>query len=199
MVEAAAELLAAEGPPALSTRRLAAMVGASTSAVYTHFGGMDGLVRAVVHEGFSRLHDRLALVAPTEDPVTDLILLAHAYRATAQQHPHLYAVMYGTAAVDGFSPNDDDRQLARYTLSCLVSAVRRAMAARRLRHADPHLVARQLWITLHGLVTLELGRYLADPHDAGTCHDAQLRTFLLGAGDRAEEIERSLATAHRRP
>jgi AcrR family transcriptional regulator len=198
LVEAAAVLLAAEGPAALSTRRLAAMVGASTSAVYTRFGGMDGLVRAVVHEGFSRLHDRLALVAATDDPVADLILLARAYRAAARQHPDLYAVMYGTAAVDGFSPNDDDRRLAQYTLSFLVAAVRRAMAARRLRHADPHLLARQLWISLHGLVTLELGRYLADPHDADTCHDAQLRTFLLGAGDRAEGIDHSLTTARRR-
>ncbi|HEY0806715.1 MAG TPA: helix-turn-helix domain-containing protein, partial [Pseudonocardiaceae bacterium] len=75
LVDAAARLLAEEGPAALSTRRLAAAVGTSTMAVYTHFGGMDDLVRAMVREGFARLHERMARVRATDDPVADVITL----------------------------------------------------------------------------------------------------------------------------
>ena len=73
LVEAAADLLSEEGPAALSARRLAREAGTSTMAVYTHFGGMPALVRAVVAEGFARLYDRVAEVEPSDDPLADLI------------------------------------------------------------------------------------------------------------------------------
>jgi AcrR family transcriptional regulator len=69
LIEAAARLLADEGPAGLSTRRLAAEVGTSTMAVYTHFGGLPELVRAVVREGFKRLGDHLSAVSETDDPL----------------------------------------------------------------------------------------------------------------------------------
>ena len=52
-------------------------------AVYTHFGGMPALVRAVDPEGFQRLYDRVAEVEPSDDPLTDLIASGVAYRAYA--------------------------------------------------------------------------------------------------------------------
>jgi AcrR family transcriptional regulator len=198
LVDAAARLLAEEGPAALSTRRLAAAVGTSTMAVYTHFGGMDDLVRAMVREGFARLHDRMARVRTTEDPVADVITLGHAYRDNALEYPHLYSVMFGGSALGGFALTDDDRQHGRYTLLVLVDAVARAMAAGRFRTEDTQLVAQQMWIALHGLVTLDVGGYLVPPYDAETCLDAQLRALMLGAGDDIDAAERSMAKARRR-
>ncbi len=87
LIEVAADLLSEEGPSALSARRLARDAGTSTMAVYTHFGGMPALVRAVVAEGFTRLYDRVAEVEPTDDPLTDLIGAAAAYRAHALAEP----------------------------------------------------------------------------------------------------------------
>ncbi|HET6795126.1 MAG TPA: helix-turn-helix domain-containing protein, partial [Acidimicrobiales bacterium] len=80
LIEAAARLVAEEGPSALSTRRLAAEVGTSTMAVYTWFGGMPQLLRALLREGFRRFGDRLRSVEPTDDPVADLGRLGIAYR-----------------------------------------------------------------------------------------------------------------------
>lgn len=196
LVEAAATVLAEHGPQALSTRRLAAMVGMSTSAVYTHFRSMDSLIRAVAESGFARLRDELGAITPTSDPVADVLLLAHTYRAHAQRCPHLYAVMFG--AVDCFTLTDFDRRQGQYTMSFVVNAVRRCMAAGRLRHADPHLVARQLWIALHGLITLEHGHHLTAPYDADLCYQAHLRALLLGSGDRETRVERSMALARTR-
>lgn len=48
-------LLSSDGPAALSARRLAAEVGTSTMAIYTHFGGVPDLVEAIVQMGLDRL------------------------------------------------------------------------------------------------------------------------------------------------
>ena len=47
LLDAAGALLAAEGPDALSVRRIATEVDTSTTAVYSLFGGKPGLLRAL--------------------------------------------------------------------------------------------------------------------------------------------------------
>lgn len=195
LLEAAAKLLAEQGPAALSTRRLAAAVGSSTTAVYTHFGSMKDLVRAMAREGFARLHQRMTAVSVTDDPVADVVTLGCAYRGNARDNPYLYAVMFSGSSLGGFSLTDEDRQHGRYTLEVLVGAVTRCMAAGRFRPADPQLVANQMWIALHGLVTLDLGRYLIDPYDAEVCFEAQVSGLMVGAGDDAAATAQSVRLA----
>jgi len=198
LLEAAASLVAEEGVAGLTTRRLAAAVGTSTTAVYTHFGGMDNLVRAMVHEGFARLHRRMSTVRATADAVADIMALGTAYRANALDHPQLYQVMFGSAALGGFAITDGDRQHGRYTLQPLVEAVARATEQGRFRPGDPLLVAQTMWIALHGLVSLELGGYLTDPYDADVCFEAQLCSLMVGAGDDHEAACLSSRRARRR-
>jgi AcrR family transcriptional regulator len=192
LIEAAAAVLAESGPGGLTTRRLAKAVGVSTMAVYTYFGGMDDLVRAMVHEGFARLNDRLTMVGESGDPVADVLALGRVYRANALVDSHLYRVMFGGAELAGFSLNDDDRLHGRYTLDILVGAIVRCMTAGRFRPGDAELVAHQFWTAMHGLVALELGGYLFEPYDADVCFDAQVRMLVLGAGDVPEAVEPSL-------
>ena len=198
LIEAAAHLLAEQGPLALSTRRLAAAVGSSTMAVYTHFGGMDDLVRAMVHEGFQRLADRMNAVEPTDDPVADVAALGVAYRDNALEHQHLYAVMFGGSSLGGFSLTEEDRQYGRFVLGGLVASITRCMEYGRFRLGDPGLVAHQMWIALHGLATLEVGGYLIDPYDAVLCFDAQVCNLLVGAGDSIESATKSVEMARER-
>jgi AcrR family transcriptional regulator len=195
LVEVAARLLAEEGPTALSTRRLSAAVGTSTMAVYTYFGGMEELVREMVHEGFARLHRTMTQVHSTADPVADVATLGRAYRHNAVANRHLYAVMLGGSSLGGFSLTEADRQHGRYTLAVLVDGVRRCKAAGRFREGDAELAAHQLWSALHGLITLELGGYLIDPYDADLCFESQLRDLMVGAGDSLEAATRSVANS----
>lgn len=198
LIEAAARLLAEEGPVALSTRRLAAAVGTSTTAVYTRFGGMDDLVRAMVHEGFARLNEWMTSVGSTDDAVADVAALGAAYRLNALEHRNLYHAMFGGSTLGGFALTDDDRQHGRYTLEILVEAITRCMATERFRTADPALVANQMWIALHGLVTLEIGGYLQLPYDADTCFNAQLLGLIVGAGDTVGRALDSIKAARER-
>lgn len=198
LVQAAAKLLAEEGPQALSTRRLAAAIGTSTTAVYTHFGSKEDLVRAMAREGFRLLHERLTAIVETSDPVADVVRLGWAYRLNALENHNLYGVMFGGPGLDGFALTDEDRQHGRYTLRSLVHAVQRCMATGRFREADAQLVAHQMWTALHGLVTLELGNYLIPPYDADTCFEANVCGLLVGAGENPTDAAAAMKRARER-
>ncbi len=194
----AARLLAEKGPQALSARQLAAAAGTSTMAVYTHFGGMSGLVREIVHEGFARLQRHMTQVGHTDDPVADMATLGRAYRHNAQANPHLYAVMFGASSLGGFSLSEQDRHHGRYTLVNVVECASRCIATGRFRQANAELVAHQMWNATHGLVTLELGGYLIPPLEAGPCFEAQLVGLMVGAGDELATAARSVEASAER-
>lgn len=140
-------MLAAREPVTL--RSVVAGTGASTMAVYTHFGDMDGLWRAVRQEGFVLLGARLRAVPITPDPLADIVALGAGYAEHALAHPELYRVMFDAAA------DLDDPVAADATLQLLVDAVARACEV-GLLHADtdPHQVATQIWVSGHGLLQL---------------------------------------------
>jgi AcrR family transcriptional regulator len=198
LIEIAAHLLAEEGPQALSTRRIAAEAGSSTMAVYTHFGGMSGLVREMVYEGFARLQGYLSRVEETDDPVADMALIGRAYRHNAVANSHLYAAMFGGSSLAGFSLTEEDRQHGRYNLANVVECASRCIAAQRFRPGDAAMVAHQMWITTHGLVNLELGDYLIEPWTADRCFEEQLIGLMVGAGDTLEAAIESVTASGKR-
>lgn len=198
LIEVAARLLAEEGPDALSTRRIATAAGTSTMAVYTHFSGMSGLVRAMVYEGFARLAQHLARVEETSDPVADMALIGRAYRHNAQQNAHLYAAMFGGSSLAGFSLTEEDRQHGRYNLAGVVQCAGRCIESGRFRPADAAMVAHQMWLATHGLVNLELGDYLIEPWTADACFEAQLVGLMVGAGDTLEAATSSVELSAKR-
>ncbi len=166
LVEVAADLLSEEGPAALSARRLARETETSTMAVYTHFGGMPALVRAVVAEGFARLYERVAEVEPSDDPLADLVAAGAAYRAYALAEPHLYLVMFGSASLGEYRLTQDELEVGLAAFGQLGALVERVMDAGVIRRADPAAVAGQFWAALHGYVMIEvsgLSHVVEDP------------------------------------
>src|SRR3712207_863860 len=125
LIERAAQMLVAREPVTL--RSLVAGTSVSTMAVYTYFGGMDGLWRAVRQEGFTRLAARIQAVPESADPVRDLAALGATYLSHALAEPDLYRVMFDA----GFDL--EDPAAADETLHRLVRGVERAKAAGRFR------------------------------------------------------------------
>ena len=183
LVEAAADLLSEHGPEALSARRLARDAETSTMAVYTHFGGMPALVRAVVAEGFGRLYDRVAQVELSDDPLSDLIASSAAYRAFALADPHLYVVMFGSASLGKYRLTQVELEVGLAAFGQLVAVVERVMKAGVIRSGDPAAVAGQFWAALHGYVMIELSglsHVVEDPE--GEILQPMLAHLLAGLG-----------------
>jgi len=170
----------------VTLRALVDSVGTSTMAVYTHFGGMAGLWRAVRQEGFIRLAKQLALVEVSADPVTDLMALGAAYTRNAIANPYLYRAMFDTA-VDLEDPAVADSGFQR-----LVEAAARAKQLGRFAAAcDPVSVATQLWAAGHGLIMLVLTGVLpvevVAPNATGTA-----AALFVAAGDDPERCRQSV-------
>jgi AcrR family transcriptional regulator len=182
LVAAAAKLLAEGGPDGVSVRRVAAEIGTSTMAVYTHFGGKPELLRAVSVEGFRHLAARLAEVEPTDDPVADIAALARAYRRSALDDPHLFAAMFGRNVAEVMA-TDEERIEALATFITLVETVQRAIDAGRLDPAPADQLALELWSGIHGLCCIELGAGLAEPDQAPRTLASMGRRMAVGAGD----------------
>ena len=168
LVELASAAVAERGSAGLSLRTVAAQAGTTTAAVYTLFGGRDGLVAAVVEEGFRRFAERLSAVPRGADPGADLLALGLAYRDNALANPHFYRVMFGPSPEPGGATVPTT---AQPTFRVLRDAVARVPGV-----PDADELALRLWALAHGLVSLELAGLLPGGREE---RDARYRAALL--------------------
>ncbi|MEW2357538.1 TetR-like C-terminal domain-containing protein [Spirillospora sp. NPDC029432] len=189
LIERAGRMLRTREP--ITLRSLVAGTGVSTMAVYTYFGGMDGLWKALRQEGFTRLAARLATVPATADPVHDLAALGAAYLGNALDNPDLYRVMFDATF------DLEDSGAADGTLHHLVAAAERAESAGRFAPGtDPLEVAVQSWTIGHGLASLVATGPLPSP---ALAHGVPLLTALFTSkGDTPARCRRSVETAWNR-
>lgn len=169
----------------ITLRALVAGTGVSTMAVYTYFGGMDGLWKATRQEGFSLLAARLAGLSMSADPVRDLAALGAAYLANALDNPDLYRVMFdATFDLEDAAAADD-------SLHALVHAVERAKAGGRfLPDVEPLELATQSWAIGHGLASLVATGPL--PRAALDHGIPMLTALFTSAGDAPARCRRSV-------
>lgn len=197
LLDEAARTLVEEGPAALSARRLVKAVGASTMAVYTHFGSMPGLVREVMREGLGRFQVRVEevrpAVGPDADPVRELAGLCRAYQEFARAEPEVYAVLFGGSALAGFELTDEDRNMGVRLLWFPRDAILRCIAAGRFRaDVDADLAVRQLFAQMHGLAQLTRAGYIMGGYKPGDVLEGMLRDFAVAAGDAPGRSARSV-------
>ena len=151
LLERAARMLREREP--ITLRSLVDGTGVSTMAVYTYFGGMDGVWRALRQEGFTRLAARFETLAVPEDPVEDLVAGVAAYVVNALEFPDLYRVMFDATV------ELEDVAAAEATLGYLVRAAGRCRDAGRIAEGvDPERLATEVWTVSHGIVSLVVSR-----------------------------------------
>lgn len=206
MLRAAVDLLHEDGPDALQTRKVAGAAGTSTMALYTHFGGMRGLIAEVAEEGLRQFDAALA-VPETDDPVADLFVIGAAYRRYAIKHPHMYRLMFGSTSAHGINAPagnvltltvaEIERDIPSF--AHVVRAMRRSILAGRITACapddDPTIVATaaQFWSQVHGFVMLELAGFYGDDGAAVAPVLVSMFTNLLVAlGDSTERVRLSV-------
>jgi AcrR family transcriptional regulator len=211
MLHAAVGLLDEHGPDALQTRRVAGAAGTSTMAVYTHFGGMRGLIAEVAEEGL-RQFDVALTVRQTDDPVADLLAIRDAYRRYAIERPHMYRLMFGSTSAHGI--NAPAGNVLALTVAevedsvpgfvYVVRAVRRSILAGRITACSPDddltvvATAAQFWSLIHGFVMLELAGFYGDDGAAvAPVLDSMTSSLFVALGDSPERVAQSQQAAIR--
>lgn len=91
IIDVAGEILEAEGPEALTMRRLATELGIKAPSLYKHFPDKAAVESALIERGFLLWGERARSAIGT--PGDPLVRLACAYREIAHQRPHLYRLM----------------------------------------------------------------------------------------------------------
>lgn len=155
LLRAAHDLLAAEGPAALSVRRIAAAAGVSTMNVYSRFGGKDGVLDELWIDGFRRLGESMNDFPLTDDPLENLRRCGQTYRRFARANPTYYSLMFDHTIAD-FHPSDRAKEVALDSLARVVDRVQAAMDEGAIPAGDAYQVAVGLWACEHGLVSLEM-------------------------------------------
>ncbi len=162
-------------------------------AIYTHFGGMPELRRAVRREGYARLAAAGARVGESDDPVYDVAMLGRVYNENAIANPHLYRVMFMEQPLD-----DADAAIGSDTRETLTVAMARCIDAGRFDPTDPADLAHQYWALGHGIMAGSFVRLLS-PEDAirSAVHGAL--SLFIGWGDDPQAASESVARAARPP
>ena len=200
LVRATIGLLAEQGPSAIKARTVAEASGLSTMAVYTHFGRIPELLRAVVDQGFKELDRAIAQVPVTDDPVADLSAMALACRQFARRNPHLYDLMFGLStrrATYRPLPDSDLRFSGRSpafhrAYLRLHAACQRLVSSGRARRQEPEVVAAQLWSFVHGYITLELAEHFVELGDPVAQVLLPIGVhFVVGLGDKRGRAQAS--------
>lgn len=197
LVEAAARLLAEQGIGGVTARRLAAAIGASTQAVYTHFERMDDVIVEVWREGFRRFGGALDEPAVTADPVADFAAQGWSYRRFALTNPHLYRVMFGDGLLAFRAGRHEQDESADTFLSLLVR-IERCRDSGRWHVDDLHTAGEVVWSTVHGHTSIELAGFFASQgRDPERSYVECLRATARGFGDDPALVDDSLRRAWR--
>ena len=160
IIEAASELLERGGSEAAITlRAVARQVGITAPSIYPHFANREEILSAVITRAFDAMVARLRLaVQGDQDPVARLRAAAHAYVAFAAEQPHRYRVLFERHRPPGAPAIREaetvEQMLGADAFAVLLNAVRDCIAAGASKAPSPVASATELWIALHGYVTL---------------------------------------------
>ena len=204
--------LAEVGPTELSLRSVARELGLASSALYRYFASRDELLTALIVEAYDALGEAAeaaAVASATATPAAKWCAVASAIREWGVEHPHEYALLYGSPVPGYHAPEATIIPASRVTLTLLrvVDDAYRsgklplpaaaATPSAPLRHdVERLLVATSLalpvemvapvvaaWTQLFGLVSFELfgqTRNVFEAHDALFAQTATAMAAFLG-------------------
>jgi AcrR family transcriptional regulator len=159
LLDTALEVIAGEGPSAVSLRSLARRLGVSHAAPANHFPDKAALFTAIAVEGFTLLGQAMAgavaELGPDATAGQRFRAAGRAYTGFALAHPAHFAVMWQRDLL-----HQDAPELAAAgdaTFELLLGGVRDVQAEGWAPGADPQAVAWLAWSVVHGLAALWLG------------------------------------------
>jgi AcrR family transcriptional regulator len=157
LIQAALEIVAAEGVYGLTLRKAARRAGVSHNAPYAHFADKQALIAAIVLEGHKKIQTILEAVVAQypNDPLKQLANLAWAYVQFGIESPAHYKMTFS-----GLLENEKKYpafvDLSKNNLYLISKIVADCQAAGVLvtGSQDMGLTALSAWGLIHGLVSL---------------------------------------------
>jgi len=175
VVQAAADLIHAEGLESLSLGRLAKELGIRTPSLYNHVDGLPGLMRELSVLNARNLADRLSEAAIGQRGPEAVMAIMQAMREYIKAYPGLYL---STVRASGARPESDPELEQQENRSVKVGMA--VMDSFGLEGEETIHALRGLRSLVHGFATLEISGGFGIPLDLDESFDRLVSLFIAG-------------------
>jgi AcrR family transcriptional regulator len=160
ILDAARELLMAEGVDGFSMRKLAGRIGYSATAIYFHFPDKETLLVELVNRQFMKFRQAFTRFQGESDPVDRLRRMGGAYIEFALKNPDHYRFLFLNPSLKSLpldesiergNPAEDSYAYLRATLAEAIEC-----GLLRDEFTDADQAAQILWSAVHGLAALHI-------------------------------------------
>ena len=159
LLDAAADLIAAEPGEDFSLRAVCESVGVKMPTLYHFFGSKQGLIEAVIERGFDMYLAQKESAEPSGDPIQDLRSGWDAHVAFGLANPGFYSLMYGKVR-PGYSPEAQSRP-SELLRGLTAEAHRQGRLVVPPEQAAAHILVTNIGVTLRQIILAAEDRALS--------------------------------------
>jgi AcrR family transcriptional regulator len=179
--QSALRILEAEGPQAVSMRRIAEEVGITPMAIYHHFSNREALLEQVVNREFEQLAEFFAEPLRQGSFESQMIHVMDGYIDYALAHPHIFDYVFSSPRPGARRFPDDFRARRSPTLNLVADAVADGVKLGKLKRDDIWEIAMEFWAHTHGYLMLyRAGRFHLSEDEFRKLIHRSLRRLLHG-------------------
>jgi len=174
-------ILEAEGPQAVSIRRVAKKVGITPMAIYHYFPSREALLDAVVDSEFDQLVDFFDRSNSKQGFEDEMIHSMDGYIDYALAHPRIFDYVFSMPRPGARRFPKDFRARRSPTLNLTADIVSSWMKLGKLRRADLWEIALELWAHAQGYLALwRAGRFHLSEDEFRKLVHRSFRRLLYG-------------------
>jgi AcrR family transcriptional regulator len=155
--QCALRILEAEGPQAVSMRRVAKEVGITAMAIYHHFPSHEALLDAVVDSEFEQLVGFFGRSNGKRSFEAAMVHIMDGYIDYALAHPRIFDYVFASPRPGARRFPEDFRARRSPTLNLVFDTVSGCMKHGKLKRDDAWEISMELWAHAHGFVALWRG------------------------------------------
>ncbi len=185
IAEVALAILEAEGPAAVTMRRVAEAVGITPMAIYHHFPNREALLDTITNQEFAHLLSYIELRPNAKkssgSAENQLISKIEFYVNYAFDRPRIFDYVFAESRPNARRYPEDFRARLSPTFNPLVDLLAKLMKAGEIRKDDPYEVALAIWAHTHGYISLyRAGRFNLTEDQFRALVRRSLRRFIHG-------------------
>jgi AcrR family transcriptional regulator len=177
-LEAAMQIVMQHGVEALSMREIAERIDYSPSGLYEYFSSKEGIIEALVDEGFARLTARLKRGIHGETALSRLQEAGKVYMQFALQEPQVYVMMFNCKPLAPYPLSEVEENTAYVQLMQIFRDGLLSGEFRSASGAGWRELAYACWSLMHGLSMLRLTLMSQVTEDIDGLHERAFQVFV---------------------
>ena len=163
--QSALRMLEAEGPQAVSMRRVAKEVGITPMAIYHYFPSKEALLDAVVNTEFEHLVEFFDRAGRERSFEAAMVHIMDGYIDYGLAHPRIFDYVFSAPRPGARRFPEDFRARRSPTLNVTADLLTSWIEEKRIKRDDVWEIAMELWAHVHGYLALWQGGRFAMPEE----------------------------------